>query len=250
MDEEEERSTRYSSRKNTMLNRIQVEDQMREHRKKKALQPKRERPVVNKLTQEELLAEAAITEEQNKHSLLEWQQKEAERKENAKKKEKKSITGTFVRYYSFADGNPKIETSNLEGIADNSINSNDWQNELMGRNLISFMDSKESGIATQVSSGTETADTDKDLGLVDLIDQLSSWLDKEPKPNKPVLCPVSGEIARYRDPHTNVPYANIHAYELIKSCLHHDMKWSSSSGLYLGQLPSAKGVPDGWNSSN
>jgi vacuolar protein sorting-associated protein 72 len=214
-----------------MLNRIQVEVQMREHRKKKALQPKRERPVINKLSQQELLAEAAITEEKNKHSLLEWQQKEAERKENAKQKEKKSITGAFVRYYSFADGNEMSETG-----------------ELMGRNLISFMDSTKEVEATCVASGTTTADTD--LGLVDLIDQLSDWLNKTPKPNKPIICPVSGEIAKYRDPQTNVPYANIHAYELIKSCLHHDMKWSSSSGLYLGQLPSAKGVPDGWNSSN
>lgn len=240
-----------------MLNRIQVEDQMREHRKKKALQPKRERPVVNKLTQKELLAEAAITEEQNKHSLLEWQQKEAERKENAKKKEKKSITGTFVRYYSFADGKPKSDVSNEkeneQDIANTETISSDWQNELMGRNLISFLDSTkengESGIATQTARGIDTTDTDKDLGMVDLIDQLRDWLNKAPKPIKPVLCPVTGEIAKYRDPHTNVPYANIQAYELIKSCLHHDMKWSSSSGLYLGQLPSAKGVPGGWNSS-
>jgi vacuolar protein sorting-associated protein 72 len=238
------------------------------------LQHKRDRPIVTKLTQQELLAEAAITEEQNKDSLLEWQQKEAERKENAKKKDKKGITGPFVRYHSFVDGlydsqmhaeeqeekeetdgNTETENTTMDGKSAVTAEEEQEQGQvsnmdldatttqLMGRNLITFV---------EYPNGEQNQDllqtSDNNLELVDLVDQLSSWLEKAPKPNKPILCPITGELAKYRDPHTNVPYANIQAYNTIKACLYHEMNWSSSNGLYLGNLPSADGVPEGWDS--
>ncbi|KAG2235186.1 hypothetical protein INT48_003530 [Thamnidium elegans] len=264
-DLDEDRITRHSSRKNTMLNRILVEDQIREQNKRKASQLKRDRPIVNKLTQEELLAEAKITEERNKNSLLEWQQKEAERKENAKKKDKKGISGAFVRYYSFADGKsqdrPKVRkmvlvTADPEGnnesesITDKSVV--DWQikkdmndSDLMGRNLITFVEPNTSPNLEEFLDKPG-----EDLDRVGLINQLSSWLEKYPKPNKPILCPITGEIAKYRDPHTGVPFANLQAYQTIKACLHHENNWSFTSSLYLGNLPSAEGVPKGWNPFN
>ncbi|KAI7902834.1 YL1 nuclear protein-domain-containing protein [Cokeromyces recurvatus] len=236
---EEERSTRYSSRKNTVLNRILVEDQIREYKRKKALQPKKDKPVVNKLTQEELLAEAAITEEKNKNSLLEWQQKEAERKENAKKKDKKEITGPFVRYYSFKESLPQQEQSE-------DLNENEW----MGRNLISFVSEKNEDVTQSHLSSLDKdmTDLDKSLEYMDLIEELNGWLTKAPKPSKPVLCLVTGNHAKYRDPRTNVPYSNREAYNIIQDCLHHKTNWSSTYGLYLGNLPSANGVPDEWQS--
>ncbi|KAI7873223.1 YL1 nuclear protein-domain-containing protein [Mucor mucedo] len=263
-----ERNTRHSSRKNTMLNRMLVEDQIREQNKRKALHHKKDKPIINKLTQEELLAEAAITEERNKHSLLEWQQKEAERKENAKKKDKQFITGSFVRYYSFADGisqdRPKMRklvllTSDQEGNTESECITDkaavDWQinkdindSDLMGRNLITFVENGTTPKENQIFE--KPGETEKDLDHVDLISQLSGWLEKTPKPNKPILCPITGEIAKYRDPSTGVPFSNIQAYLVLKSCLNHELNWSSSSGLYLGNLPSANGVPKGWGSTN
>jgi vacuolar protein sorting-associated protein 72 len=219
---------------------------------------KRDRPVANKLTQEELLAEAALTEEKNRDSLLEWQQKEAERKENAKKKDKKGITGSFVRYHSFPDGlingaktkELVMPTSDQEGNTESENITDpgaiDWQikkdmddYDLMGRNLITFVE----------SDNDSGAETDKNLDLADLVNQLVGWLDKSPKPNKPILCPITGEVAKYRDPHTDVPYANLQAYNTIKSCLNHEMNWSTSIGLYSGNLPSADGVPEEWKST-
>ncbi|KAF1797560.1 YL1 nuclear family DNA-binding protein [Mucor lusitanicus] len=292
MDQDEkggERSTRFSSRKNTVLNRQHVEDQLRRHEKRRALLPKRDRPVINKLTQEELLAEAAITEEINRDSLLEWQQMEAERKANAKKKDKRGIFGQFVRYYSFAendgpvlrnDSNPADDNnneaaptteishtaatqSNME--ADTTMtdaNGPDWQissnADLMGRNLISFMDNSIAMDAQQQQqayplygkrSGAGGTDADKDLENADLIDQLSDWLVRPSKPNRPVICPITGEVAKYKDPSTGIPYANITAYQVIRACLHHEMRWAPASGIYLGYIPSAKGVPEGWDAA-
>lgn len=221
------------------------------------------------MTQEELLAEAAITEEINKDSLLEWQQMEAERKANAKKKDKRGIFGQFVRYHSFAENDGPImrnnneETtaseitnaegqSNMNGETMTDTNAPDWKIsnkiDLMGRNLISFMDNTIMMEAQQeyAESGTEA---DKDLENVDLIDQLSDWLKRPSKPNRPVICPITGEVARYKDPSTGIPYANITAYQVIRACLYHEMRWASTSGLYLGYIPSAKGVPEGWDAA-
>lgn len=196
------------------------------------------------MTQEELLAEAALTEEKNKSSLLEWQQKEAEKKENARKKDKKGITGPFIRYHSFMDEymqNPRVVIPSED--SEKKIDEEQVQtrnlillDETMGRNLITFVE-KESEEATD------------DLELYGLIDELKSWRQKAVKPNKPTLCPVTGAVAKYRDPKTNVPYANIHAYNTIKACFNHGMNWSPELGVYLGQLPSAKGVPEGWDSA-
>lgn len=207
---------------------------------------------------------------------MEWQQKEAERKENAKKKDKKGITGPFVRYHSFLDGSydeaiklimlserqdaegdtEMEETENAieektvgeeEQVVGKDDNLDDSSVDKMGRNLITFVESEAYPYEEILESG-ETVTTDKGLDLVDLVNQLSSWLEKSPKPNKPILCPITGEPAKYRDPKTNVPYANIRAYNIIKSCFHHEINWSPSVGLYLGNLPSADGVPKEWNS--
>ncbi|KAI8636254.1 YL1 nuclear protein-domain-containing protein [Parasitella parasitica] len=267
--EKGERSTRFSSRKNTVLNRLQVEDQLREDEKRRALLPKRDRPVVNKMTQEELLAEAAITEEINRNSLLEWQQMEAERKANAKKKDKRGIFGHFVRYHSFPeddgpimscrkDSNNKateVCTSEEQGNKDtdtmNDANTLDWQTSaktnLMGRNLVSFMDNTIPADRQQQQQAY--LDADKDLENVDLIYQLNDWLKRPSKPNRPVVCPVTGEVAKYKDPSTGIPYANITAYQVIKACLYHEMRWAPTSGIYLGYIPSAKGVPEGWDTA-
>lgn len=204
--------------------------------------------MANKLTQEELLAEAAITEEKNKDSLLEWQQKEAERKENAKKKDKRGITGPFIRYHSFADGCKPADDDKMD-IADSGKTTEPTEepkkdgsdDDLMGRTLITFVENSSSS-SKEDHDMTDIAQ-DKNLDLVDLIEYLASWREKESKPNKPVLCPITGEIAKYRDPQTGVPYANITAFKVIKSCMEHQQNWSSAHGLYLGDLPSADGFP-------
>ncbi|CAO3633411.1 unnamed protein product [Cunninghamella blakesleeana] len=97
-------SNRQSLRTRTVLNRILVEEQIRENEERRALIPKRFRPAVKRFTQEELLAEAAITEEENRASLHQWQQKEAERQAKSKIQVKRGIEGPFVRYHSFTDG--------------------------------------------------------------------------------------------------------------------------------------------------
>ncbi|KAG0196297.1 Vacuolar protein sorting-associated protein 72 [Mortierella sp. GBA30] len=92
---------RKSSRRTTVLNNQETELKLLEYETRKAMQPKREKVVVHKMTQEELLEEAKKTEELNLASLLAFKAMEMEKKKVVKKKE--VAMGPFIRYHSFAE---------------------------------------------------------------------------------------------------------------------------------------------------
>lgn len=190
-----------------------------------------------------------------------WQQKEAERKaREKKKKEKKEMAGPYVRYRSFTDGSPEerpkkrkivmIEPSE-EGdniqyeITDPAAVAWQWkcdfeQSDMVGRNLVSFINSND---AKQINiSGLN----DKELDRTDLIPSLKNWAERKPRPVKPLICPITGLPAKYRDPKTSIPYASKEAFQTIRACLNNQMVWSATHGIYLGEPIGAKGVPDGW----
>jgi vacuolar protein sorting-associated protein 72 len=48
-------------------------------------------------------------------------------------------------------------------------------------------------------------------------------------------CPLTGLPASYLDPRTNVPYANVRAYETLTKILQHEYVWSEQLGCYVGQ---------------
>ncbi|KAH9949471.1 YL1 nuclear protein-domain-containing protein [Amylocystis lapponica] len=49
------------------------------------------------------------------------------------------------------------------------------------------------------------------------------------------LCPISGKVARYLDPRTGVPYANIAAFETLTNILAHKYVWCADLGCYIGE---------------
>ena len=48
-------------------------------------------------------------------------------------------------------------------------------------------------------------------------------------------CPLTGLHAKYLDPRTNVPYANVRAYKTLTKILDHGYVWSESLGRYVGE---------------
>ncbi|KAH9914868.1 YL1 nuclear protein-domain-containing protein [Fomitopsis serialis] len=53
--------------------------------------------------------------------------------------------------------------------------------------------------------------------------------------SRPVLrCPITGKVAIYRDPRTNVPFADVAAYETLTKVLEHEYVWNDSLGCYVG----------------
>ncbi|KAJ2960076.1 hypothetical protein NQZ79_g4478 [Umbelopsis isabellina] len=274
---------RQSFRSATLQNRQHVEKQLKEYEQRRALIPKRDKPVIRTLTQEEMLAEAAITEEANIASLENWQQMEAERMAKAKRREKKKIVGPIVRYYSYTDGDESerprkkrlliIEEKNGKNDVTEILDKDvlEWmekdvleKSDMIGRNLIYFEgDANESlavphnrrAIDNEVEMWEQEEEfdlsnlSDGELDRIDLIPSLTGWLDKEPRPTHPTICPVTAKLAPYKDPATGVPYADTQAFRILRQCLDHSIVWSETYDAFItlpNQTRGAKGVPEGW----
>jgi vacuolar protein sorting-associated protein 72 len=76
------------------------------------------------------------------------------------------------------------------------------------------------------------------------------------KSTKPVrhaaeLCPITMHPAKYKDPKTGIPYANVFAYKVLQELKDHKFIWSSMLGCYVGRggAPVARGVPEGFSAS-
>ena len=66
--------------------------------------------------------------------------------------------------------------------------------------------------------------------------------------HRPELCPITMQLARYRDPVTGIGYANMQAYKVLKELKDHKYAWSAMLGCYVGKdgAAVARGVPEGW----
>ncbi|KAH9891204.1 YL1 nuclear protein-domain-containing protein [Cubamyces lactineus] len=49
------------------------------------------------------------------------------------------------------------------------------------------------------------------------------------------ICPITGKPARYLDPRTNVPYADLEAYRVLSGVLRHEYVWSPILGCYVSR---------------
>ncbi|CAH1756566.1 6650_t:CDS:2 [Entrophospora sp. SA101] len=61
-----------------------------------------------------------------------------------------------------------------------------------------------------------------------------------------IICPITGLPAKYKDPRSGIPYANMEAYFKIQELINHQYTWYGKGCVYLNdpdQSP-AKGVPD------
>ena len=47
-------------------------------------------------------------------------------------------------------------------------------------------------------------------------------------------CLITGQPAKYRDPRTNVPFANVGAYEVLAKLMGRGYVWCSALGCYVG----------------
>lgn len=49
------------------------------------------------------------------------------------------------------------------------------------------------------------------------------------------ICPITGKVAKYLDPRTNVPYADLGAYRVLSAILRHEHVWSPRLGCYVSR---------------
>ncbi|CAG8548303.1 27879_t:CDS:2, partial [Dentiscutata erythropus] len=205
--------------------------------------PKREKVIVHRKTQEELLAEAKETEEKNLASLRAFELREAEKKMSAKQSKKVVMNGPFIREISYVVGDnreakrPKLITehsvdegkSNITDTKDLDCTMNNVENENQDKREV-----KNLLIFSQFSKVEEA--------------KLFQEWKKKPQRAKKVLCPFTGLIAKYKDSKTGIPYANVEAYSRIQKLLQHKYIWSETHSAYINDINQkpAAGTPDGF----
>ena len=146
------------------------------------------------MTQEEILKEAKITEKINLESLKKYQEMELEAKRKAIRSGIRTVKGPAIRYQSLTM--PLIEDlkSDTKGKTEENKNEEAEKKESHGsqeRTFISFTDSE-------------------------------TLKNNFPKSNSripsPKVCPVTRLPAKYFDPVTELPYANLQGIDLLAFC--------------------------------
>lgn len=154
------------------------------------------------LTQDELLAEAKLTAESNLRSLENYERLEADKKKHVHKKRR--FEGPSIRYHSVLtllvpDAHMKEENVDVEGLDQDtpqatptSSSSAQGAGSLCSRTYITFSDDEAFSSAFPALSRSS--------------------------PAQPVqeVCPVTHKPALYRDPVTDIPYANARAFRIIR----------------------------------
>ncbi|KAG2361911.1 YL1 nuclear protein-domain-containing protein [Suillus spraguei] len=65
-------------------------------------------------------------------------------------------------------------------------------------------------------------------------DEVRVFTGKQRPLSRPVrTCPITGTPAKYLDPRTNVPFANVAAFKTLTRILSHDYVWSEALGCYV-----------------
>uniref|UniRef100_T1I978 Vacuolar protein sorting-associated protein 72 homolog n=1 Tax=Rhodnius prolixus TaxID=13249 RepID=T1I978_RHOPR len=159
-----------------------------------------------KPTQEELLEEAKITEEENLKSLEKYYKLELEKKKS--RVVKKTFTGPVVRYYSVSM--PLI--TELE----DTIEAESEKYENLGRGryertFITFSD----------ESTFRKAFPER----------------KPPKPREPRLCPITRLPAKYVDPRTECAFRNVRAFKVIREAYYTQIDSKVARGATDGLDP-------------
>ncbi|KER25695.1 hypothetical protein T265_14158, partial [Opisthorchis viverrini] len=164
-------------------------------------------PEVRRLTQEELLAEAKLTEEINRRSLARYQRMEIEKKKVHFQKSKSTVP--MIRYHSFTV--PLVEDQpHLYGVSVDPQSSTVRAGPIItdpsarcSRNLITFAD-EQCLRASMPKTITPLPDPNNPAPVA-------------PRPRRIMrICPITGLPARYLDPVTLTPYANLAAFRVLR----------------------------------
>ncbi|XP_059366335.1 vacuolar protein sorting 72 homolog a [Carassius carassius] len=194
-------SVRKSVRKSTSEHTRQTNERLQERQLEA---PRKRRGALSErvLTQEELLAEAKLTAESNLRSLENYERLEADKKKHVHKKRR--FEGPSIRYHSvlmplIPDAHMKEENVDVEGLDQDtpqatptSSSSSQGAGSLCSRTYITFSDDEAFSSAFAPSARSS--------------------------PAQPVqeVCPVTHKPALYRDPVTDIPYANARAFRIIR----------------------------------
>jgi len=181
-------------RKSTSVKRVELEKRQKERQERrdylKGVASLRNTGEVRKLTQEELLEEAKITEEINLESLEAYQQIELKKKE--------------IKRMKLIQECPRICTSSMTIL-------NDQWNELLDESY--QLESIPERCSRTFVSFTHNQTYN------DIFSELNSSNCRHRR-----LCPITGMPAQYFDPLTQMPYATLEAFKILRRIYAEEMK--------------------------
>ena len=173
--------------------------------KRKRLKLKKKQKVEVKMTQEEILKEAKITEKMNLESLKKYQEMELENKRKAIRSGTRVVKGPAIRFQSLTmplieevkkeEVDVKMEVG--EGECDEREGTKKKGKQHQSRTFVSFSDD-------------------------------ATLKENFPKSNRrlpaPKICPVTRLPAKYFDPVTELPYANLQAFKIIREAYYQQLE--------------------------
>ncbi|KAJ8273636.1 hypothetical protein GJAV_G00103850 [Gymnothorax javanicus] len=215
---ESRKSVRQSTTEHTRLTYLRLQERQVAPRRRKGAH--HDRP----LTQEELLAEAKLTAEINLRSLENYERLEADKKKHVDKKRR--FDGPTIRYHSVlmplvTDAHLKEENVDVEGL------DQDTPQALSTAPPPSDPIPSSSSSSTQQPPGGLCSRTYITFSDDDAFEQV---FPHSPPPRPPIqeVCPVTHKPALYRDPVTDIPYANTRAFKIIREAY---KKYVAAHGL-------------------
>lgn len=182
--------------------------------KKKSRQKKDDKRV--EMTQEEILAEAKLTEKLNLASLKKYEQMELENKKRANKITRKAVTGPYIRYLSTTM--PVIDDSDSgcagkeERISVDDDDSQDLESEQQPQ--------RDSGN----SSASKPSHERTFLTFSDFDTFRSSFPRSKARNSQQKICPITRLPAKYFDPVTRLPYANLQAFKILREAYYSQLE--------------------------
>ncbi|KAM9824018.1 vacuolar protein sorting 72 homolog a [Neosynchiropus ocellatus] len=225
---ETRKSVRQSTSEHTRKTNLRLQERQDAPRRRRGAH--RDRP----LTQDELLAEAKITAEINIRSLENYERLEADKKKQVHKKRR--FEGPTIRYHSvlmpivshsvLKEENVDVEGLDQEVPQSTPTNASTTPQQAAGglcsRTYITFSD----------DDAFESAFTPE----------------AQSSPQLPVqeVCPVTHKPALYRDPVTDIPYANARAFRIIREAYRKYVAahgFPNTSGSSAGQVSSLSKGP-------
>lgn len=175
--------------------------------RRKRLKMNKQTKVERKLTQEEILEEAKLTEKMNLESLKKYQEMELEAKRRANRSGARTVGGPAVRYHSVSM--PLIEEIKEE-------------ETVVKEELEKNLEDEITAPVTSVKKEERQARTFISFTDQETMDASFPHQGFRVPPSK--ICPVTRLPAKYFDPVTELPYANLQAFKIIREAYYQQLE--------------------------
>ncbi|KAK8724892.1 hypothetical protein OTU49_010963 [Cherax quadricarinatus] len=212
-------------RKSTQLKSAETVKRQRERaevERKRAMNKRDRTPSFPRLTQEELLEEAKLTEEVNLKSLEKYELAELDRKKP--KVIRRGFTSSFIRYQSTTMPLiQELKAPQEAHLEEPNVDVDVTQEQLTSGAVPPCTENKENTALIKPGSDAEICErtfiTFSDEGTFK-----RSFKKTKPKIVQKSICPITRLPARYFDPVTQLPYATLQAFRVLREAYYQQLE--------------------------